>query len=392
MATESRHRARTAERNEPPDPAQTGAHARLGAAREADARTGHPSDDESSIVRETAHFEARAELDRLSERPSGTPARRSRVTRPSMRPSAFGMPRVSQPVSASVSSAGAKRESSPPPSGARPSEATARTTAKRAAARTQAEPSKKRPPVYVPPPVKTDIEELLPITQGVKSLPRPPRVPTFEQATHLPAPRRFPWASLSVFGVMLAASFVPLLHYRGERQDAPSSLAAEPAQGRLTTRPASSERNEPGATSPRTVGQPGVGGIEVQVEPASLTRLAAGAPAPSTTLPAVQRIERAFAGQPSRLHLALIEEGDRVLRAGDERLAELLFARALDFSDDARGAFGLARVRLAQGDLDGAEGWIVIAIRQHPQRQEYRALHAELLQRRGRASSAPTRH
>jgi len=89
------------------------------------------------------------------------------------------------------------------------------------------------------------------------------------------------------------------------------------------------------------------------------------------------------------VHQALLEEGERALAADDERLAETLFARARDFDgDDAQGAFGLARVRLAQGDLDGAEGWVLLAIRQRPRRAEYRALHAEILQRFGRGPEA----
>jgi len=316
-----------------------------------------------------------------------------------MRPSAFGMPRISQPASEVVSTV-VPTQSLLPASGARPSEAEPPRPAPT---------TKKRPVTYAPPAVTTDIEELLPITQGVKSLPRPPRLPNFEVNTHVaPAPRRFPWASLSVFGVMLVASFGTLMHYRGERQEPSSGLGVEPGEPAdvalamdLRSRAAEPHQNtrqlEPGAAQ---------GEVVIVVEPASLTLLKPSAPLPSAAssltraheapqastqgsaaLSAVERIERAFWGQPARVHEALLEEGERALRADDERLAELLFARALDFDNDARGAFGLARVRLTQGDLDGAEGWITLAIRKQPRQAQYRALHSELLQRRGRAAA-----
>jgi thioredoxin-like negative regulator of GroEL len=108
-----------------------------------------------------------------------------------------------------------------------------------------------------------------------------------------------------------------------------------------------------------------------------------------STPTAAERVERAFWGQPKRVQQALLAEGERALLANDERLAETLFARARDFAgDEAQGAYGLARVRLAQGDLEGAQGWIGQAIKQWPRRAEYRALHAEILQRFGRGAEA----
>jgi hypothetical protein len=398
MAIELRHRARTAERSEPIDPSQTGPRTRL--------------PDSSSNLRSHAE-EPRASTDpRQSDRPSNDrhsvvpdrhssmPASRARVSRPSMRPSAFGMPRTSAPPA--PDSAPRVRESAPPgelrlradeprPSTRSRAEATRASTNSSRAEATRASTNssraeatrastqfaddvpassqivQKRPRVGAPPPaVTTDIEELLPISQGVKSLPRPPRLPSVEVAQQpAPTPRRFPWASLTFFAVMLTASLVPLFHYRGEgKQSEPRVLRAELR-----------------ALEP-----------EPRVEPAGPSAPAANVSfAPTVTaLPtAVERIERALWGQPKRVQQALIEEGERALRADDERLAETLFARSRDFDgDDARGAYGLARVRLAQGDLEGAEGWVLLAIRQHPRRAEYRALHAEILQRFGRGPEA----
>lgn len=349
MATELRNRAREAEQSEQPDPSQTGARPRLDGAR-------------------------------LSERPSPVPvpARGSRITRPSIRPSAFGIPRSSVAPAASPSSAPAAPVSTHGSAGgglpaARPgNEPPVAHTARAASSREQTTPIDKRAQVPVPA-VKTDIEELLPISQGVKSLPRPPRLPTFEPAhSSHPAPRRIPWASLSVFAVMLVGSLAPLTHYRGERQVEPADAEQDLDDGAaaLVTAPLQSA---PAAAPLVTVGAP----------------LSTHASKPS----AVDRIEGAFWGDPVRVHEALLEEAERALSADDMRLAETLFARALDFrsdaeSDDARGAYGLSRVRLGQSDLEGAEGWLLLAIRQRPRHAEYRALHAEILQRRGRGSEA----
>jgi hypothetical protein len=239
-----------------------------------------------------------------------------------------------------------------------------------------------------PPAVTTDIEQLLPISQGVKSLPRPPRLPTFEPNLQtMPAPRRFPWASLIVFAVVLAASLAPIFHYRGERNQAEPKppLRGASAGPRAGDTSLASPRARFDTSTERVVSPlPSVSSSASSFDSAP-GEAARAAPIVS----AVERIERAFWGEPARVHQALLEEGERALRADDERLAESLFARARDFDgDDAGGAFGLARVRLAQDDLEGAEGWILLAIRQRPRRAEYRALHAEILQRFGRGPEA----
>jgi len=425
MAIELRHSARTVERSEPSDPLQTGPRARL-------TELGSHADDNAPTT---------SVIERPSERPgserhSGTPARRSRVTRPSMRPSAFGMPRSSAPPGSEVNDASvfgalgsraedprasttrgstppgrpaAKRESLPPHAGAAPPRAGSARTHASPPGRADSAPFERSPTeepgdspgisqtvrvrarVTAPPPaVRTDIEELLPISQGVKSLPRPPRMPSFEpslQAT--PAPRRFPWASLVVFGVVLAASLAPLFHYRGERKQ------VEPVAPQRETSVRAAETSNVQMAAPTA--SPASAFSLARGQGARFERALAGQPPASTpastmanAVPsAVERIERAFWGEPARVHQALLEEGERALHADDERLAETLFARARDFDgDDAQGAFGLARVRLAQGDLEGAEGWVLLAIRKRPRRAEYRALHAEILQRFGRGPEA----
>lgn len=428
MAIELRHRARTAERSEPIDPSQTGPRTRLPES----SSTGRIDSDRPHTERHSV----------LPERPSAVPARRSRVTRPSVRPSAFGVPRTSAPPAperagstrpredgrlAGSHGKPAKRDSAPP----HPSAASQRSLLEEA--RSPTEPAEdvpvssqivaKRPRLDAPSvstrtpegararAVKTDIEELLPISQGVKSLPRPPRLPSFEVVQQpAPAPRRFPWASLAVFAVALTASLAPLFHYRVEsKQTEPAASAVSSAPALLRSRAGEEAAastlgsRAPGSSETSTAALPSdlrapsqasaspaldkLVGVVAQPLPVSSLGLSTRAAAASPT--AAERIERAFWGQPKRVQQALLAEAERALHADDERLAETLFARALDFSvDDAQSAYGLARVRLAQGDLEGAEGWVLTAIKQRPRRAEYRALHAEILQRFGRGSEA----
>jgi hypothetical protein len=283
-----------------------------------------------------------------------------RVSRPSIRPSAFGLPRSSSPVPAG--SPEKKRESVPPgiSSGRAPAESIP--------PRVSQTLRKKRSSARVPA-VKTDIEELLPLSQGVKSLPRPPRVPTFEtQQMPLASARRFPWASLAVFIVMLFASFAPLSRYRGERQDA-SALAAEQRNQR------SSEDDDSSLSLADTRFDVSASALEPRQARAAM------------------QIERALWGEPARVREALLQEAEHALQVGQLTLAASLFERGMDFDgdfdgDDARAEFGLARLRLALDDPDAAEVWALRAIHKRPRRLEYRALLAEILQRQGRGAEA----
>ena len=341
-----------------------------------------------------------------------------RVSRPSIRPSAFGLPRSSSPVPAG--SQEKKRESVPPgiSSGRAPAESIP--------PRVSQTLRKKRISARVPA-VKTDIEELLPLSQGVKSLPRPPRVPTFEtQQMPLASARRFPWASLGVFIVMLFASFAPLSRYRGERQDA-SALAAEQRNQRISDADdpslsladarfdvtASALEPRPLMTSQLPLSQQGGAGLgaidstagrpRARFDLGSRTgaRAQVQAPSGSRAAPfssradarAAMQIERALWGEPARVREALLQEAEHALQVGQLTLAVSLFERGMDFDgdfdgDDARAEFGLARLRLALDDPDSAEVWALRAIHKRPRRLEYRALLAEILQRQGRGAEA----
>jgi hypothetical protein len=294
MATENR---RLRDTREPSDPLQTGARTRL---------------TDSSAVVERGALEG------------GTDGARAlaRSSRPSIRPSAFGIPRQRPSDPAAVTTVVERpvvRPSSIPPTQSEPP-------------RVSQTVRKKQQPER--PAVKTDIEELLPLSQRVKSLPLPPKLPTFE-APQLPPPttRRFPVMSLSIFAVVVGASLAPLARYRGERS------ASAPA--------------------PQLAGIP-------EVDWSSLAPLAH---------------EPKVRGQAARDRL--LDEGERALDAGDVSAAESAFVQALAFGiEDPSAPFGLARVRLAQGDLQGARGWAETALRRRPEHARYRRFLDELRNRR----------
>lgn len=187
--------------------------------------------------------------------------------------------------------------------------------------------------------IKTDIEELLPLSQAVKSLPRPPRLPMPDVPAAAPSTRRFPWVSLAVFALMLAASSAPLMRYSGVRTSAKPHVASVP-------------------------------------------------PAPATRAPGSLAASLPSSHAVAQLR-TLLDEGERALANADERLAEARFGRAYELDPNHAGAhYGLARVRFAQGDLEGAEGWLLSAIAKRPREAAYRLLNAELLERRGRRDEA----
>jgi hypothetical protein len=337
MATEFQHRLADPERAEPSELTHSGARPRLGES--------HPQDAVAERV--------------------------SRVTRNSVRPSAFGLPRISR---SSIAPPVRDGSYAMPPS-APPAVESALANASMAQpvpARAQPTPASHPVPAVSPPRVsgtvrkatgraiKTDIEELLPLSQAVKSLPRPPRLPIFDS---MPPPppraRRIPWISVTMLGTVLLASMVSLFHYRGLRDELSVEGAESGAGGRANGAPAGTPR-------------------EVASTPSSLD------PAQ-----AVGRVERAFWGKPAQVREALLAEGNRALASSDERVAELLFARAHELDGDrSQSAHGLARVRLAQGDLEGAEGWLLTAIEGRPREPAYHALYADILERSGRTSEA----
>lgn len=86
---------------------------------------------------------------------------------------------------------------------------------------------------------------------------------------------------------------------------------------------------------------------------------------------------------------SLLADGNRALEADDAPSAERLFARVIELDEDnPRAAYGLARVRLSQNNLSGAEGWIQQAIRKRPRRAMYHALYAEILDKLGNPEAA----
>jgi Flp pilus assembly protein TadD len=181
-------------------------------------------------------------------------------------------------------------------------------------------------------------------------------MPQIEAPSDAHRPRRFPWASLTVFALMLVASGATLLRYSEQASEAPRADEAEATLAGSY------------APKPSRLVVPHVSGHEQE---------------------AVERITSGLWAEPERMREALLGEGERALEAEDERLAEALFGRAVELAaPDARAEYGLARVRLAQGDFEGAEGWVTSAIAKQPRESAYRALHGALLSRRGKHAEA----
>lgn len=87
--------------------------------------------------------------------------------------------------------------------------------------------------------------------------------------------------------------------------------------------------------------------------------------------------------------VTLRKQADRAFAVGEVAEAERLYARVLELEDEnPRAAHGLARIRLSQGNLAGAEGWIQLAVRKRPRRASYHALYAVILTRLGREEEA----
>ncbi|HEX6239591.1 MAG TPA: tetratricopeptide repeat protein [Polyangiales bacterium] len=178
--------------------------------------------------------------------------------------------------------------------------------------------------------------------------------PTRVASQRAPTRTRRPWASVALFSAMLALSVVPLLRY---------ALSHEQPQAAATMKPASASQVAASMAA------------RVAREPASASGLGAGVAAPD-------------AGREQQL-ITLIAAGNRALEEGAISDAERLFGRVVELDEDnPRAAYGLARVRLTQGNLSGAEGWIQLALRKRPRRRAYHALYAEVLMRLGRTDEA----
>lgn len=172
---------------------------------------------------------------------------------------------------------------------------------------------------------------------------------------------RRPWLSLLLFGGMIALSVVPLLRYAQSAEDSPARARAEPA------RSASLSVSSVPQRSPELRSQASVS--------------VATGPATTDSTPAALDREQAIA--------AALSEGTRALDNGDIGLAERMFGQVIELAEDnAHAAYGLARIRLRQNNLAGAEGWIQSALRKRPRRAAYHQLYAEVLARMGRITEA----
>ncbi|MGC4077779.1 MAG: tetratricopeptide repeat protein [Rubrivivax sp.] len=66
-----------------------------------------------------------------------------------------------------------------------------------------------------------------------------------------------------------------------------------------------------------------------------------------------------------------------------------MLARALEHDEDnAELAFAFARVRLSQGNIEGAEGWVLKAIQLDPASAAYHTFYADLLAGQGKPREA----
>ncbi len=350
---------------------------RASAGHEADATTReHRMDEEGS---EPSYSQVVASGSRTSLRPS---------VRPSVRPSAFGPPRVSLlPKAKATAEDGADEENEPAPFPTAPpraraqeaesprDEATPSGTRKRAhTTKTSDAPAETAPksqaafstPADLPARAtfRADLEDLLPFVSPKSSV--PPTLPALpERPARVPDSKRNR-LSLLFFGAMLLASAVPLARYATSKTSAPERAPADAPEAKELP-----EEHETAAAQP-SVSQP----------------LPEKLPA-DPMLEALAQAESDLPEDPAAAADHLLRLGLKALAAGDERYAEALLGRALKRDDDnPRAYFALARIRLSQGNLQGAEGWIVSALHKRPRRAEYHALYATVLERLGRRDEA----
>jgi hypothetical protein len=294
----------------------------------------------------------------------------ARLGRPSSRPSAFGPPRVSPSVPPPAPDPHDGAADAPPQ--------TSELRLKRdpvAAERARSTPA--APPATLAPPprprhsITTDIEQLLPISQAIKSLPRPPRMPAPE--TVEPSARRLPWASVGVFVCVLVASIGSLVHYARLGRSGPDEAAGLAAIAVTPLQP------------PTAQAASAVAAVDEALVPSF-------APRPSDhhavrAKAALRSLVGASWTPAGRTHDPLLDEAHHALAVGDDGLAEALY-RELGLVHPGPTAFGLAQVRLAQGDREAAEGWVLRALERRPEEPRYRALYAEILTRAGRSDEA----
>jgi len=222
---------------------------------------------------------------------------------------------------------------------------------------------------------RADLEDLLPFVSAKNSV--PPTLPALpEKPASRPIDPKRNRLSVAIFGAMLLASALPLARYlRSEKPAAPQVAHANP-----------------GEVSP-------LADVGPAADPLPSTDALAPPSAPPVALPdklpadpmleALAQAETDLPADPAAAADHLMNLGLKALASGDERYAEALLGRALKRDDDnPRAYFALAKIRLSQGNLQGAEGWIVSALHKRPRRAEYHALYATVLDALGRPEEA----
>jgi hypothetical protein len=185
-----------------------------------------------------------------------------------------------------------------------------------------------------------------------------PRASTFgsraEPRASTTASARRPWLSVVVFAGMLALSVVPLLRYTESGEQ--TGAQGRRAEARKIVRP----EHVASTLAPARAEDQGRATTAAQVSGDTAEEIA-----------------------------KLLSKGNRALETSSIREAERMFGHVIELSgDDPHAAYGLARIRLIQNNLSGAEGWIQLALQKRPRRASFHALYAEVLTRMGRLSEA----
>lgn len=239
----------------------------------------------------------------------------------------------------------------------------------------------------------------------------PPRLSTRTLDDEEPVGAGNSSAGLLLFAVMLAACVYPMVRYFGwdgsaaPEGDGPLIVVgaqADPAPSLPAVAPAPTPRSVPGrAQPPAAQAEPEVAPAEpaptVEALPAPTT---GGAPAAASADDAAQvrdrvaeRVREAMADLPADRDAASDLLVKRAMEAHrehqDYRYVEALLGKALKLDDrNPRAAAGMARVRLSQNNLPGAEGWALTAVRYRPRRARYWLLYGDVLLARGRTAEA----
>jgi hypothetical protein len=346
----------------------------------------HQSDSELASELTPTHSEARVRRPGVSA-PSGPPddGRGARISvRPT--PTPFGPPRPSSVHPAVQTMAGLGPRNTPRPASVppdfQPASQPALPPAPPPRAPSRAPVTSETKPKSAEPDFRAEGEELGPlpdVTQSLPSIPLAAILPLREIAPADSGGRTL--LQVGAFVVVLAASVVSVLRYAGVLGATPPTVAAEAPSAIAQLEPAA-----PAAPLPRVA------------PPFPVAR--AALPTPTSTPKVVQdpvaaEVERIVAALADDSHPpavradALVDSADRALGRGEERLAETLLGRALKIDEKhPRAAYTLARMRLAQNNLEGAEGWLLVALRERPKVAEYHSLYADILARQGHGAHA----